>query len=314
MDGSDDSPEVVDEDDDPLIWFTNTESCSISSTRPTGMDDEKRRQMRDEVLMRQQSMNEWQAMLEKSEVMRMIGPWEEMLYSSRDGRQEANAIFYFNVDDNVYTFEKPEDVVKNDIEKRGWDLIEGNRPEDWRRMRQQADILRRAGDWEEQRDRETEAVFYFNTNTGESTWMRPDVIHEQEQQERGWYMVNRMRRENWEILQKQSKVLRIVGESKVQELRDRTTLTVIYYDEHADDFFWNKTDEVLSHDRDALASSLPNGTDREWGLIRMRSERLRRVNAWHEFRDGETNVLFYYNDSTGHYQLRRSRSQCKRMR
>ena len=38
----------------------------------------------------------------------------------------------------------------------------------------------------------------------------------------------------------------------------------------------------------------------------MRSEKMRRVNAWHELRDGATSVIFYYNDDTGHYQLNKS--------
>ena len=38
----------------------------------------------------------------------------------------------------------------------------------------------------------------------------------------------------------------------------------------------------------------------------MRSEKMRRVNSWHELRDGATSVIFYYNDDTGHYQLNKS--------
>ena len=66
-------------------------------------------------------------------------------------------------------------VISEDINKVGSYIIDANRPEDWRRMRLHADTLRRAADWEEQRDRETQCVFYYNTTTSESLWSKPDV-------------------------------------------------------------------------------------------------------------------------------------------
>ena len=69
---------------------------------------------------------------------------------------------------------------------------------------------------------------------------------------------------------------------------------------------WDKPAILVKHDRDSLAPEMGGWSDREWGLVRMRSEKMRRVNAWHELRDGATSVIFYYNDDTGHYQLNKS--------
>lgn len=52
-----------------------------------------------------------------------------------------------------------------------------------------------------------------------------------------------------------------------------------------------------------LSEDLPSGTDREWGIVRMRSEKFRKINAWLEFRDTTSQAVFYYNEDTGHYQL-----------
>jgi hypothetical protein len=72
-----------------------------------------------------------------------------------------------------------------------------------------SDTLRRAADWEEQRDRETQCVFYYNTTTSESSWSKPDVLRENELKERGWQMVQEQTEEQWGRLLKQSKLVRL---------------------------------------------------------------------------------------------------------
>ena len=142
-------------------WWTNIENCKVFTKRPAGMDEARVRRKRHEALTREQTLLEWDFFKGKSVAMRCAGPWEEYKH------KETQIIFYFNVDEESYSFQKPDLVVDEDIKQRGADIIAANRPEDWRRMRLEADTLRRAGDWEEQRDRVTECVFYYNSVTGE---------------------------------------------------------------------------------------------------------------------------------------------------
>jgi hypothetical protein len=144
-----------------LNWWTNTENCKIFTKRPVGMDEARVRRKRHEALTREQTLLEWDAFRQKAVTLRAAGPWEELKH------KETDIVFYFDVDEEVYSFQKPDLVVTEDINKRGADIIAADRPEDWRRMRLEADTLRRAADWEEQRDRVTECVFYYNSVTGE---------------------------------------------------------------------------------------------------------------------------------------------------
>ena len=113
------------------------------------------------LMLEEQTLLEWDAFRQKAVTLRAAGPWEELKH------KETDIVFYFDVDEEVYSFQKPDLVVTEDINKRGADIIAADRPEDWRRMRLEADTLRRAADWEEQRDRVTECVFYYNSVTGE---------------------------------------------------------------------------------------------------------------------------------------------------
>ena len=50
-------------------------------------------------------------------------------------------LFYVNVDDESYVFQKPDLVMQEDINNVGNHIINANRPEDWRRMRLHAGML-----------------------------------------------------------------------------------------------------------------------------------------------------------------------------
>lgn len=139
-------------------------------------------------------------------------------------------------------------------------------------------------------------------------------MRENELKERGWQMVQEQTPEQWERMIKQSKLVRLFERDEeesgmqylcVQTWRDRGTQAIFYHDVEKKETTWEKPDGLLFDEQVKLAADLPNGTDREWGLVRMRAERFRRINAWHEFRDSETQAIFYYNDDTGHYQLKK---------
>ncbi len=190
-------------EEESKLWWTNIENCKIFTRRPAGMDEARVRRKRHEALTREQTLLEWDEFRSGALTLRAVGPWEELKH------KETKVLFYMNVDTEDYTFQKPPLVVAEDINQRGRDLIGANRPEDWRRMRLEADTLRRAGDWEEQRDRETECVFYYNSVTGESGWNKPDALRENELKERGWQMVQDQTREQWDRMLKQSKVRKV---------------------------------------------------------------------------------------------------------
>ena len=77
-------------------------------------------------------------------------------------------------------------------------------------------------------------------------------------------------------------------------------------DNESEEITWDKPDALLNIEADKLSAELPNGTDREWDLIRKRCDQMRRMNAWVEYRDAtRTLAVFYYNDDTGHFQLQK---------
>ena len=130
------------------------------------------------------------------------------------------------------------------------------------------------------------------------------MIKELEKKKRGWWMVNKQTRAQWDQMIGGSTLLREF--EAMQEWRHRETLSIFYHDVVTETTSWDKPAIMVKHDRDSLAPEMGGWSDREWGLVRMRSEKMRRVNAWHELRDGATSVIFYYNDDTGHYQLNKS--------
>ena len=121
---------------------------------------------------------------------------------------------------------------------------------------------------------------------------------------RGWWMVNKQTNSQWEQMISGATLLREYDAG--QEWRHRETLSIFYHDIVTEATVWDKPAILVKHDRDSLAPEMGGWSDREWGLVRMRSEKMRRVNSWHELRDGATSVIFYYNDDTGHYQLNKS--------
>ena len=277
------------------VWWTNIESCSVFNERPSAMDEEDRRQKRKFVMMRTQTMDEWAEMHKESDVMRGVGPWEEMHH------RMTGALFYFNADHTLYQFEKPKDLLDSEREMRGHELVLMERPEDWRRLRENSTVLRRQGDWEEYLDDETKIIFYFNSTSVESMWQKPETFKEMEFKKRGWYMVNKQTKLQWDQMIQGSTLLREVN--ALQEYRHRETLATFYHDIATEESCWDKPSMLMKHDRDSLAPEMGGWSDREWGLVRMRSEKMRRINSWHELRDSATSAIFYYNDDTGHYQL-----------
>ena len=191
------------QNDPTALWWTNIENCKVYKKRPPGMDEARLRRKRHEALTREQTLLEWDEFRSGALTLRAVGPWEELKH------KQTGILFYLNVDDETYVFQKPKLVISEDINKVGSYIIDANRPEDWRRMRLHADTLRRAADWEEQRDRETQCVFYYNTTTSESLWSKPDVLRENELRERGWQMVQDQTREQWDRMLKQSKLVRL---------------------------------------------------------------------------------------------------------
>ena len=280
------------------MWWTNTETCVVLSERPAEMDEEDRRMRRKHALTRTQTDEEWKQMHAEADIMRAVGPWEELHH------HPTGSLFYFNSDTDRYHWEKPEELLLAEKTKRGTDLVAKERPEDWRRLRTESEVLRTVGDWSELRNEETGIVFYFNSTSVQSLWHRPDAIKELEQKKRGWWMVNKQTREQWDQMIGGSTLLREF--EAMQEWRHRETLAIFYNDIVTETTSWDKPAILVKHDRDSLAPEMGGWSDREWGLVRMRSEKMRRVNAWHELRDGATSVIFYYNDDTGHYQLNKS--------
>ena len=98
-------------------WWTNVETCEVFSERPAEMDEEDRRLRRKHALTRTQTEDEWKEMHEESDIMRAVGPWEELHH------RPTGALFYFNSDTGRYFWEKPEELLMAEKTKRGTDLV-----------------------------------------------------------------------------------------------------------------------------------------------------------------------------------------------
>ena len=55
----------------------------------------------------------------------------------------------------------------------------------------------------------------------------------------------------------------------IQQWRDRGTQSIFYHDVEANATTWTKPDGLLFDEQSRLAEDLQNGTDREWGLVRL---------------------------------------------
>jgi hypothetical protein len=55
----------------------------------------------------------------------------------------------------------------------------------------------------------------------------------------------------------------------IQQWRDRGTQSIFYHDVEANATTWTKPDGLLFDEQSCLAEDLQNGTDREWGLVRL---------------------------------------------
>eukprot|EP00945_MAST-04E_sp_MAST-4E-sp1_P005854 g5854.t1 len=284
-----------DEKNEENVWWTNIESCNVYNERPPEMDQEDRRIRRKFALMRSQTDEEWKEMHDDSDIMRGVGPYEELHHKS------TSALFYFNSDVGSYSYEKSKEILDSEQEMRGKELVALERPEDWRRLRENSEVLRRAGEWEEYLNPETSIIFYFNSTSVQSLWHKPEAIKDLEFRVRGWYMVNKQTKSQWDHMIGGATLLR--EHDAMQEYRHRETLATFYHDIATETSAWQKPSMLMKHDRDSLAPEMGGWSDREWGLVRMRSEKMRRVNSWHELRDGATSAIYYYNDDTGHYQL-----------
>ena len=247
-------------------WWTNVETCEVFSERPAEMDEEDRRLRRKHALTRTQTEDEWKEMHEECDIMRAVGPWEELHH------HPTGALFYFNSDTGRYFWEKPEEILMEEKTKRGTDLVQKERPDDWRRLRIESEVLRSVGDWSEYRNEETGIVFYFNSTSVQSLWNRPEAIKELELKKRGWWMVNKQTKSQWDQMISGATLLREY--EAVQEWRHRETLAIFYHDIVTEATVWDKPAILVKHDRDSLAPEMGGWSDREWGLVRMRSEKM----------------------------------------
>ena len=95
----------------------------------------------------------WKALKDRSKVMRTIDQWEE----HRD--TAAKLLFYYNVDNDEYSWRKPRIVLQEEQMTFGEEAA-GETIDDWERAQRKAQSLWKVAGWEECRHIDTGTIFY----------------------------------------------------------------------------------------------------------------------------------------------------------
>merc|ERR1711865_347817 len=110
---------------------------------------------------------EWNLKRTKSMATRKRGEWAEM----KD--PDTGALFYYSESRNVYKWEMPPEFKLEEAEEQ----------KEWGMKRTKSMATRKVGEWEEMKDPDTGALFYYNHKTGANQWEMPSEFTAQVQVE-----------------------------------------------------------------------------------------------------------------------------------
>jgi hypothetical protein len=206
----------------------------------------------------------------KSMKLRKVGEWQEM----KD--PETGALFYFSESRNVFKWEMPPEFMDDDV-------VEQEKT-DMAMKRTKSMTTRKRGEWEEMKDPETGALFYYNHKTGANLWEMPPEFKQDDADEQ----------KEWGMRRTKSMKLRKIGEW--EEMKDPDSGALYYYNHKTGVTQWEALPEF--QDSPSAEDITPAETVQK-GMTRKKSMRLRKVGEWEELKEEESGKIFFYNHKTG---------------
>ena len=123
--------------------------------------------------------------------MRTIDQWEEY----RD--TAAKLLFYYNVDNDEYSWRKPRIVLQEEQLTFG-EEVAGETIDDWERAQRKAQSLRKVAGWEECRHIDTGTIFYFSLQGMGGSWEKPPKFAKAERRQYGWELFHDQGEADWD--------------------------------------------------------------------------------------------------------------------
>jgi uncharacterized protein YkvS len=213
----------------------------------------------------------------------------------------------------VFKWEMPAEfkaVTSVEDEKKAFDL-----------KRKKSMKLRKVGEWEEMKDADSGALYYYNHRTGATQWEMPaefnDYVSESEPEITS--TANATVLSDSDLSTAASEIIGLVGMKRTksmrlrkvgdwEELKEEATGKVFFYNHNTAVSQWDPPagfdanaavpviDKFTLSDSEDPSSS--SASENEAGIKRTKSMRLRKVGDWEELKEEATGKVFFYNHKT----------------
>merc|ERR1719424_243860 len=169
---------------------------------------------------------------------------------------------------NVYLWEMPPEFKQDDMEEK----------KEWNLKRTKSMATRKRGEWEEMKDPDTGALFYYSESRNVYLWEMPPEFKQDDMEEK----------KEWNLKRTKSMATKTKGDW--EEMKDPDTGALFYYNHKTGANQWEKPPEFKQEETEEK---------KEWGLKRTKSMSARKVGEWEEMKDPDSGAFFYYNHKTG---------------
>ena len=241
------------------------------------------------------TITDWESVRARSPAKRRHSAWTEHF------DQESGAFWYHNDETNESTWEQP----------AGWNgawestmASHQDSAKDWDDLRHNSSKNRQVRNWVEYLDKETDAYWYYNVSTNESSWNQPEEFYEAYENEKkggalrendtsnfaeeAVELVNSD--EDWKNLKATSPIKRKCG--AWSEYFDSTSGNFWYHNNATGESQWERPQ--------AWNDQLPEtDADTDWNDLKAQSPVHSKRGAWTEHYDNESGAYWYRNEDTG---------------
>ena len=219
---------------------------------------------------------------------RVSGDWTEM--ASADGQ-----IFFYNKATGESQFEQPEGFPSNSKVSAEDSASE--------KMDHPSDVVQRHQQWSRRHDEASKRDFYFNENTGESQWSRPDGFPLEPGHED--HVNNKMVRRNSVSGDPKSMGHRrmshvIIKKGLWDRMEDPNTKRIFYHNSVTGETSWTRPEGFKDNAQDNFDSGTADTGSEDVKAVRKSSVRSdKSLHKWIPKKDEASGRYYYYNAETG---------------
>jgi len=216
------------------------------------------------------------------------GDWEEM----KD--PDTGALFYYNHKTGANQWEKPPEFKQEETEEK----------KEWGLKRTKSMSARKVGEWEEMKDPDSGAFFYYNHKTGANQWEMPSEFTAQVQVEVD------APSDSAQLGMKRTKSMRLRKFGDWEELKEEESGKIFFYNHKTGVSVWDVPAEFTAAETAANVTGASNTNNKfalsesesdaeQLGMKRTKSMRLRKFGDWEELKEEESGKIFFYNHKSG---------------